>query len=584
MNCPAGESQVIAWKDSISVLKNELGKAISSNAQISTWTMIFEYELPRERGRRPDLILLADNRILVFEFKEFSEILKSHVDQVAAYSRDLKNYQAASHDNPIYTFLILTLAKNLQEADDQVQIISADNLENAIKNLPDSEQYSKIDVQKWIAADYDPLPSLISAARLIFKNEPLPSIHRALSAGIPQTIRRLIEIADEVRQKKEHHLALVTGVPGSGKTLVGLQFVYHDHFHNHDNGRSAVFLSGNGPLVQVLQDALKSSVFVQDVHGFLKQYGGTSARIPGESIFIFDEAQRAWDIDRVKEKRGNALSEPQDFLGIGAKKDWSMMIGLIGEGQEIHIGEEAGLGQWNQAIKTSKKPWIVNCPTKVSSIFTAASRVIENDELNLTLTLRSHLAADLQFWVETLLKGELEQSYEWAQKVKSQGFNLYLTSDLGLAFDYVKERYKTDESKRFGIIASSKARNLPSYGIRNEFQMTQHLRVGPWYNEPPSSNNSCCQLREVATEFSCQGLELDFPIIGWGNDLKWENSKWVSPVPGVRSQAHDPHLLRLNSYRVLLTRGRDGMIVFIPSNLEMEQTYKSLLESGMEIL
>jgi hypothetical protein len=345
-----------------------------------------------------------------------------------------------------------------------------------------------------------------------------------------------------------------------------------------------VFLSGNGPLVQVLQHALRSGIFVQDVHGFLKQYGGSSLKVPNESIFIFDEAQRAWDINRVIEKRGNNLSEPQDFLSIGEKKEWSMMIGLIGEGQEIHIGEEAGLIQWNQAIQSSNASWIVSCPSKVVDLFAAAKEVQKYEELNLSTTLRSHLASDLQLWVELLLDAKIDQAKNVAMKVKDQGFNLYITQDLDTAFKYVKERYSGEIDKRYGIIASSKAKNLPGFGIHNEFQYTQRLRVGPWYNDPPDSLGSCCQLKEVATEFSCQGLELDFPIVAWGNDLLWNGSDWVSPNPGNRSQAHDPHRLRINSYRVLLTRGRDGVVIFIPRSADMELTNQALLKSGADNL
>ena len=145
--------------------------------------------------------------------------------------------------------------------------------------------------------------------------------------------------------------------------------------------------------------------------------------------------------------------------------------------------------------------------------------------------------------------------------------------------NYVKERYKGQENKRYGLLASSKAKNLPAWGIHNEYNYTKNMREGPWYNDPPSSFNSCCALRDVATEFSCQGLELDFPVVCWGDDFTWDGA-WKSP-PAKRSKAKDPHQLRVNSYRVLLTRGRDGFIVFVPNEIGMWLKYEVLKGAGV---
>jgi DUF2075 family protein len=377
---------------------------------------------------------------------------------------------------------------------------------------------------------------------------------------------------------------LVTGVPGAGKTLVGLQFVYENHFHQNESGRAAVFLSGNGPLVKVLQYALRSSVFVQDVHGFLKQYGGAQLRQPEEHIWVYDEAQRAWDAERVREKRGHLASEPEDFLRIGERMgSWALMVGLIGEGQEIHLGEEAGLMQWNAALAAMERPWSVHCPTKIAALFPAAARVEADDALDLTTSLRSHLAEDVQQWVSHLLGGQLAQATRIADRIAQQGFDMYVTRDLEASKRYVQERYLGQQDKRYGLLASSKAKNVGTYGVHNEYNFTKNLREGAWYNDPPSSLRSCCQLHDVATEFACQGLELDFPIVAWGSDLTWQDGAWHS-LPQPRSQAHNPHMLRVNSYRVLLSRGRDGFIVFMPDELAMKSTYEAVVRAGLRIL
>jgi hypothetical protein len=581
LNEPASKTQEKAWENCYSVLQSVFTDDQLNNPTVHDWPCIFEYELPRERGRRPDVIILTGSQVLVLEFKDFVKPLLAHIDQVAAYARDIQHYHAASHDLKVIPVLVLTLGKSVFYEENGVYITSPDYLGKTIISLTRNSTNEIINPEEWLVSDYAPLPSLINAARIIFEHEPLPFIRRAHSAGIPQTIAELVKIAKEAQSKRQYHLALVTGVPGAGKTLVGIQFVYENHFADQGSNRTAVFLSGNGPLVKVLQHALKSSVFVQDVHGFLRTYGGTRGASPAEHIYIFDEAQRAWDSDRVKEKRGHHNSEPEDFLQIGERKSWSLMIGLIGDGQEIHIGEEAGLAQWNTAIAKSDAQWYVHCPHQVAALFTAASGINRCETLNLTASLRSHLAEDVQNWVKHLLEGNISEAANTATRVQTQGFNMYLTTDLEFAKNYLLNRYEGHIDQRYGILASSKAKNLHDFSIRNGYQFTKNLREGPWYNDPPDSSNSCCQLREVATEFACQGLELDFPLIAWGNDLRWHNHRWVSPPISGRNKAKNPHKLRINSYRVLLSRGRDGFVIFIPPTAEMESTRVILLQAGV---
>jgi len=583
MNCPADESQKAAWEHSFDILQVELKKLVSTKPTTGIFSIIFEYELPRERGRRPDVIILGSSTIIVLEFKDYSKILQAHVDQVDAYARDLKHYHAGSQSYRVLPVLVLARAKDRTETYDTLSVVSANTLGTFLEKSVSSDTIHYIDPVGWISSDYSPLPSLIQAARTIWNKQSLPQIKRALSAGIPQTIAELIKIAQLAQSKNELHLALVTGVPGAGKTLVGIQLVYENHLDTSDLRNNAVFLSGNGPLVKVLQHALKNSIFVQDVHGFLKDYGGLTAKIPHEHIWVYDEAQRAWDAERVNEKRGHATSEPEDFLKLAERMNsWALMVALIGEGQEIHLGEESGLPQWNDALSVMKKSWVVHCPEKIAEHFIAAGKVEKKSVLDLSITLRSHLAEDVAQWIKALLDSDLMSARTLAERVASQGFDVYITNDINIATSYVKERYQGQEDKRYGLLASSKAKNLPVWGIHNEYNYTKNMREGPWYNDPPSSFNSCCALRDVATEFSCQGLELDFPIVCWGNDFTWDGV-WKSP-PAKRSKAKDPHQLRVNSYRVLLTRGRDGFIVFMPNEIGMRSTYEALKGAGIREL
>lgn len=540
--------------------------------------MVFEYELPRERGRRPDILIIADDRIFIIECKDMKKLEQPHIDQLKAYVRDLKNYHSASFNIKFEPLLLMTLMVETREITQGITIISPDQLSDVL-NV--TESYENIDPEEWINSRYAPLPSLIAAAKMIFQNEPLPRIKKAESLGVNDAVEELIKIAELVLKIGEKHLALVTGVPGSGKTLVGLQLVHQ--LQKDEKTPTAVFLSGNGPLVDVLQHTLRSKVFVQDVHGFLKEYGGNKNDIPNEKVIVFDEAQRAWDSERVKEKRGTDVSEPLDFLTIGGRRPGgALMVGLIGEGQEIHLGEESGLIQWNDAIADSNVKWIVHCPEKIANIFNNAEKVLMNERLNLTATLRSHLAEDVDKWVEALLVGDFNLARQYAINIEQENFNIYVTQDIDVAKQYVKERYNGCEEKRYGLICSAKAKNLVQYDIKNDFYSMQRLTIGPWFNDPPESEKSCCVFNLPTTEFQCQGLELDLPIICWGDDFYREGNDWKNKGR-VRYKSKDPFQVTLNCYRVLLTRGRDGMVIFVPTEGTVD-TFNALVDAGAKVL
>jgi DUF2075 family protein len=604
MNCAADESQKSAWEHEFDILQKELKRLVQIKPAIAEYAIIFEYELPRERGRRPDVVILGPC-VFVFEFKDYAKLLAAHSDQVAAYARDLKHYHAASHHQSVLPILVLARSKDLIQHDEDVLVISPDHIEDVFDVEVELENSPLIDPQHWITAEYAPLPSLIQAARMLWDDKTqLPQLKRANSAGIPQTIAALFTIAERAKQNNGLHLALVTGVPGAGKTLVGIRLVYENHLQELNKLNNAVFLSGNGPLVEVLRDALKNKFFIQDVFAFLKQYGGDKKGLPHEHIWVFDEAQRAWDAEKVEfSSRGHAISEPEDFLKLAERTDsWVLLVALIGEGQEIHTGEESGLQQWNAALLKMQKRWIIHTPQKISSYFSPTFQVETNNVLDLTKTLRSHIAEKVTQWVEELLKGDLQSARKLVEDLYSQGFDLYLTNDLEVAKNYVRERYRGEEDKRFGLLASSGATNLNAWNIPNDFLSTRKMKKPRWYNDPPGSERSCCSFHDVATEFACQGLELDFPIICWGNDLIWNNS-WqskfskktdidkVKPVSKVKSkspkkkiEAKDPHQLRVNSYRVLLTRGRDGFFIFVPNEIGMRSTYEALKGAGIREL
>jgi hypothetical protein len=564
------------------VLQRQLTQLIDQRPDSQSWTLIFEYELPHEGGRRPDLVLLAEDQILVFEFKQKANPSQADLDQVAAYARDLTEYHRASHHHPVVPILVPTRRTSESTQQSDVQVLNPSDIAAWLSQL--EPQANHLDPQAWVQSDYAPLPTVMQAARTIFQQEPLPEIKRARSAGIPELLDYLYCLVETAQANGERHLVLVTGVPGAGKTLVGLQFVYQHPLQN-DQKRQAVFLSGNGPLISVLQYALKSKAFVQAVRNFYLQHEVRRQTAPSEHIIVFDEAQRAWDAERMAEKYGIDSAAAGAVLRIAERvPDWCVVVGLIGEGQEIHVGEEDGLEQWNQGLKQVTATWQVHCAPGQIDFFTAVpiEHIHSHARFNLTTSLRSHLASHVQTWVAHLLAGELGQAAALMPRLRQQGFDAYLTHNFELAKAYCRERYPDQPQKRYGLLASSRARNLATYGIPNDYYATSRLNMGAWYIDPPDSSLSCCALERAVTEFGCQGLELDFPIIGWGDDLRWDETEWSSSVR--QKNVRNPLRLRLNSYRVLLTRGRDGFIVFVPSEAKMKSTYEALQAAGLQVL
>lgn len=583
----ASASQLAAWTDSFNVLRSQFGTLLERAPYAGSWACVFEHELPREGGRRPDLVLLAGGTIIVVEFKEKARADQADIDQASAYAKDLASYHAQSHNRPVIPVLIPTKATGAPSSVDRVRILPPEHLAAVLVNLVPANSKEQIDPAGWADADYAPLPFLVDAARHIFKHDPLPYIRRAYAeAQIPAVLHYLRYVAERARQHKERHLVLLTGAPGAGKTLVGLQFV-HDRSTGVDQAvaKTAVFLSGNGPLIQVLQHALRSSVFVQEVHHFVKQYGVRRPdKIPNEHVLVFDEAQRAWSRDKMLKEHNVDASEPDIFVQIAERiPDWAVVIGLIGEGQEIHVGEEAGLGQWNESIRLGKLPWYVHTPA-VSDLFSAARQTEVADLLNLSTSLRTHVARGVQQWVSHLLSGQIAAAKRLAPQIRREGFHMYVTQSVEAAKAYVRERYRDQPMKRYGLVASSKPSRsvVDDHGVPRDYQTTKRLKYGPWYNDPPPSQLSCCALDAVVTEFGCQGLELDMPIVCWGNDVWWESGRWDAML--LPRDAQEPYQLRMNAYRVLLSRGRDGFVLWIPPVAKLQETYNAVIQAGVSEL
>lgn len=540
-----GSEQIHAWKDCFKVMQE-----LNLDPSVG---IIFEYALPYESGRRPDVILLSEDKVLILEFKMKNGILEADVDQAAAYARDIREYHFESRNREVIPYLVLTRASGINETRIEVTCVSADNLADVI----DIEAAVPCNIGQWMNSKYEPLPTIVESARNFMEHAELPNIRRVNSTCIPQTLESLKKLTKYAKENNKHTIAFVTGVPGAGKTYLGLQFVYD--IREADGVVNSVYLSGNGPLVKVLTDALKSNVFVKDLHKVENEYLRNGSPDFCNNVIVFDEGQRAWDIEQMRSKNRGDLSEPDVMVKLAEDcLDWCVLLILVGEGQEIYKGENSGIKQWNDALDAGTHEWEVVYPSKLEEIFETQDTVpgIDYSVFDLTVSLRSHLAGDVSTFVNHIIDGNIAEASKLATGIYDAGYSMYYTRQLQTAKNYCMERYAGCESKRFGMLASSKAYDLRGYGCGAMFRPD----VAGWFNADPDSPKSSCALKVAISEFDCQGLEIDFPIIGWGKDLDWDGRQWKPNA----EEGTDDYDYRINSYRVLLTRGRDGFIVFVP--------------------
>lgn len=601
--------QMRAWEYSIPPLQREAGEMIAQSPNARQYTAIMEYELPYE-SRRTDVILLVRGAVVVLELKGKIHPSQADIDQAAAYARDLRCYHHECHEHPVHAVVVPMRAKGIVGHDGDVAIMGPDALDEYVAHLElCSNASGQVDPARFLSADaYQPLPTIIEAARELMRSGKIRAIHRARAATDPAlaSIQRIIH---EAARTSTRRLILLTGVPGAGKTLVGLQAVHAHYLDDLAIARAggkptspAVFLSGNGPLVTVLQyelgrgDSARGKAFVRGVFDYVRSYSARSDRIPPEHVLVFDEAQRAFDAEQVQEKHrstpgfSGGKSEPEHFIEFADRiPGWCAVIGLIGGGQEIHIGEEAGLGQWRTALEGSarRQEWCVHLPNHVAQTFTgSAIQAHLDDTLNLNTELRFHAARHLHVFVSGLLEGKpTTENLALAQELEKQGYHLRITRSLEDAKNYLRERYAEDPDARFGIVASSKDKALERFGVANDFQSTKRIKFGPWYadGEDSPGGHSCRHLQDCVTEFGAQGLELDAVLLAWGTDFIVENGHWSNArARGYqkRSRVKDPFQLRKNAYRVLLTRGRDASVLYVPELPELEETARYLVDSG----
>jgi hypothetical protein len=621
------QTQRLAWKEQIILLKETLDRFEGK--------IFFEYSIPR-MGRRIDVVVIIQNVIFVLEFKiGEKEFLTSAIDQVLDYALDLKNFHETSHKHLIAPILIATLAKNVMPViaatphNDNILFTIKTNtfsLKDVMCQVLDFADGDNIDIEYWEFGRYSPTPTIIEAAMALYNGHNVAEITKsgAEAKNLTETSETLEQIIRRGREHKEKAICFLTGVPGAGKTLVGLD-IATKHL-NKENDLTSVFLSGNGPLVAILREALtrdkyqrerkkgkkarkgeimsEVKLFIQNVHNFRDDVL-KDEKPPFEHVAIFDEAQRAWNITqtanfmlRKKNTPDFHISEPEFLISVlDRHQDWAVIICLVGGGQEINTGE-AGISEWIESLNRSFPEWRVYISDKLSDSEYAAGQALEklkshkyvytNQALHLSVSLRSFRAEHLSLLIKNLLDLNIDETIENYQQIKTK-YPIVITRSVQSAKKWLKEKARGTE--RYGMVVSSQAIRLKPYAI----DVKSPMDPIHWFLDDKDDIRSSYYLEDVATEFQVQGLELDWTCVTWDGDFRYSQDGW-KPFSFVGNKwqninKEERRLYLKNAYRVLLTRARQGMVIVVPEgDIEdatrlpsfYDSTYNYLAEIGFE--
>lgn len=597
------------WFFEIELLKNKL-------INVKEGHILFEYTIPR-MGKRIDVVLLLQGIVFLIEFKVGEKhYTKEAYDQVYDYALDLKNFQKESHDKLIIPIVIATEAPYFDNQfildEDKIYkpiFVNKDYIDEVISKIIEQNTEKSFDYSTWENSIYMPTPTIIEAAQALYSNHSVDEISRS-DAGA----QNLTKTTDEINRiislcKNEHRKAIifVTGVPGSGKTLVGLNLAASRQ--DFEKEERAIFLSGNGPLVEVLTEALardkvqnakirgeklnkstalrEANSLIQIIHRYRDNYIGNND-LPSERIAIFDESQRAWTVEMISkfmaQKKGVAnfnYSEPEFLIStMNRFDDWAVIVCLVGGGQEINTGE-AGLPEWFDSLRRSFIGWDVYASDQLNDIEYTRSKsitqlfellnVTTSESLHLSTSMRSFRSEKLSEFIKAILDVDTNKAKTLYKQIHDK-YPIFLTRDLSVAKELISKRARGTE--RFGIVASSGALRLKPYGIfvKNEISPSN------WFLNDKNDIRSSYYLEDCASEFDIQGLELDYTIVAWDGDFRFNDGKWTynrfcgTKWQNIESEERKCYLK--NAYRVLLTRARQGMVIFIPMGSNFDDTRK----------
>lgn len=607
--------QKSSWEEEITILKDQLNS-------FQDGFIIFEYIIPR-MGKRVDTVFISSNIVFLLEFK-VGDSLSGAYNQVLDYALDLKNFQQESHDKLLVPIIIVTEAKEQENQyrvfeDKVVAPLYANkyNLGMIIQNIEKRNHEPPFDYNAWESSIYMPTPTIIEAAQSLYSRHSVEDIVRsdAGAQNLSVTTDTIESIIENSKLTGSKSIIFVTGVPGAGKTLVGLNLA--NSRHDCSEGEHAIFLSGNYPLVSVLQEALardllkrerhkgnsieksnalrKISAFIQIIHRYRDDFINNTTP-PAERITIFDESQRAWTqakiasfMARRKHIKGFPYSEPEFLIStMDRLEGWGVIVCLVGGGQEIDSGE-AGIQEWFDSLRRRFKDWRVYVSKQINDTNYTWGRnckdmllglnITYNENLHLSTSMRSFRNDLVSSFIEALLSADQETARDYYQALsrKEQKYPIFVTRDLIKAKQWVCS--KARGSERYGILASSTAARLKPDGI---YYAKERTSISPevWFLNGKDDIRSSFFMEVVASEFETQGLELDYAVVAWDADLRIINDQWKHYSLSTRKNppgwspisSKNNKIYLTNSYRVLLTRSRQGFIIFIPRGNPSDNT------------
>lgn len=606
---PPEKTQQDAWLKEISILKEVLAKKSGS--------IYFEYSIPR-MGKRIDVVVVVKSVIFVLEFKVGEDNFTLHaIDQVWDYALDLKNFHETSHDCYVAPILVATQARTgsvniaVNSQNDKVFLpvkVGISSLRVAIDNFLNFSEGLSIDIRHWEQGRYSPTPTIVEAAIALYRGHAVNDISRndASAINLTKTSDAITNIINRSKANNRKSICFVTGVPGAGKTLVGLN-IANEHI-DKDNELYSVFLSGNGPLVTVLREALARDsidrarergerlkkgqvmsnvkMFVQNVHHFRDECLIDTERPPIEHVVLFDEAQRAWDLQQtsnfMRRKKGKSnfdKSEPEFLIScMDRHREWAVVVCLVGGGQEINTGE-AGISEWIDSLNRSFSGWDIYISSRMNDEEYASTEVLEKikhrrnvryqDDLHLAVSMRSFRAESVSSLVKQLLDLNVQKARQTLIDLNVK-YPIILTRSISSAKKWLKSQARGSE--RYGIVVSSQAERLRPHAI------DVRVNVNPihWFLNGKEDVRSSYYLEDIATEFHIQGLELDWACIVWDGDLRYSKDGWQyrsfrgNKWQFIRKEERKKYLK--NAYRVLLTRARQGMVIVVPEGDKEDPT------------